>query len=99
MLGHRAFRIVWWSSNVLLAFAFALMLHFCQREYSLRWYLDGFSYAVVPNSVPAEQKVMAILDWMRAEPSRATATDTEALSKRAPARTLAYQQLLDACGT
>jgi hypothetical protein len=99
MLGHRAFRIVWWSDNVLLAFAFALMLYSCQREYSLRWYLDGFSDAVVPNSVPADQKVMAILGWMRAEPSRAIATDPEALSKRDPEMTLSYKQLLRVCGT
>jgi hypothetical protein len=75
------------------------MLYSCQREYSLRWYLDGFSDAIVPNSVPAEQKLMAILDWMRAEPSRAIATDPETLSKRDPENTLTYKQLLNVCGT
>jgi Transglutaminase-like superfamily len=96
---HRAFRVIWWSSNLLLAAAFALMLYSCQREYSVRWYLDGFSDAIVPNSLPPEQKVQAILNWMRAEPSRAIASDPDALSKRDPEMTLTYKQLLNVCGT
>lgn len=83
----------------MLAVAFVFMLYFCQREYSLRWYLDGFSDAIVPNSLPTEQKVMAILDWMRAEPSRAIAPDPGALSTRDPELTLTYKQLLNVCGT
>jgi hypothetical protein len=97
--GHRAFRAIWWSSNLLLAAALALMLYSWQREYSVRWYLDGFSDAIVPNSLPADQKVTAILDWMRAGPSRVTATDPEAFSKRDPEMTLTYKQLLNVCGT
>jgi hypothetical protein len=96
---HRVFRVIWWSSNLLLAAAFALMLYSCQREYSVRWYLDGFSDAIVPNSLPPEQKVEAILSWMRAEPSRAIASDPDALSKRDPEMTLTYKQLLNVCGT
>jgi hypothetical protein len=83
----------------LLAAALAMTLYSCHREYSLRWYLDGFSDAIVPNALPSEQKVMAILDWMRAEPSRAIANDPEALSTRDPKITLTYKQLLDVCGT
>jgi len=60
------------------------MLYCCQREYSVRSYLDGFSDAIVPNPLPPEQKVQAILDWMRAEPSRAVATNLDDLSKRDP---------------
>ena len=96
---HRPFRVIWWSSNLLLAAAFLLMLYSCQREYSVRWYLDGFSDAIVPNSLPPEQKVEAILNWMRAEPSRAIASDPDALSKRDPEMTLTYKQLLNVCGT
>jgi hypothetical protein len=96
---HRTFRVLWWSSNLLLAAAFVLMLYSCQREYSVRSYLDGFSDAIVPNSMPAEQKVQAILDWMRAEPSRAVATNPDELSKRDPEMTLTYKQLLSVCGT
>src|SRR5437879_9088610 len=75
------------------------MLYYCHRQYSVRWYLDGFSDAIVPNSLPEEQKVEAILNWMRAGPSRAIATDPDALSKRDPETTLTYNQLLNVCGT
>src|SRR5258707_8950602 len=75
------------------------MLYSCVREYSVRRYLDGFSDAIVPNSLPAEQKVTAILDWMRDEPSRANTTNPEALAKRDPEMTLTYRQLLNVCGT
>src|SRR4029077_11998629 len=75
------------------------MLYSCVREYSVRRYLDGFPDAIVPNTLPAEQKVKAILDWMRAEPSRANTTNPEALSTRDPEMTLTYKQLLNVCGT
>ncbi len=75
------------------------MVYSCSREYSVRWYLDGFSDAIVPNSLPAEQKVVAILNWMREEPSRANSVNPEALSKRDPETTLTYKQLLNVCGT
>src|SRR6267154_2694763 len=75
------------------------MLYSCVREYSVRRYLDGFSDAIVPNSLPAEQKITAILDWMRDEPSRANTTNPEALAKRDPEMTLTYRQLLNVCGT
>lgn len=97
--GHRAFRFLWWSSNLLLAASFVLMVYSCSREYSVRWYLDGFSDAIVPNSLPAEQKVVAILNWMREEPSRANSVNPEALPKRDPETTLTYKQLLNVCGT
>jgi Transglutaminase-like superfamily len=84
---------------VLLAAAFVLMLYSCQREYSVRAYLDGFSDAIVPNSLPAEQKLEAILNWMRTEPSRAMATNPDTLSKRDPEVTLTNKQLLRVCGT
>jgi hypothetical protein len=96
---HRVFRLIWWATNLLLAVAFVGMLYSCKREYSVRWYLDGFSDAIVPNSLPEEQKVQAILDWMRAEPSRAETSNPEALPKRDPAITLTYRQLLNVCGT
>src|SRR5713226_2566488 len=75
------------------------MLYSCVREYSVRRYLDGFSDAIVPNTLPAEQKVAAILNWMRAEPSRAIAANPEALARRDPEMTLTYHQLLKVCGT
>jgi hypothetical protein len=96
---HRVFRTIWWSSNVLLAVAFAAMLYSCVREYSVRRYLDGFSDAIVPNNLPEQERVQAILDWMRAEPSRAVATNPDELSARDPEMTLTYRQLLNVCGT
>jgi len=99
MYRHRVFRGIWWGSNLLLAVAFAAMLYSCVREYSVRRYLDGFSDAIVPNALPEEQRVQAILDWMRAEPSRAVATNPEELATRDPEITLTYRQLLNVCGT
>jgi len=84
---------------VLLATALVAMLYSCVREYSVRRYLDGFSDAIVPNTVPEDQRVEAILKWMRAEPSRANATNPEALAQRDPQMTLTYRQLLNVCGT
>jgi hypothetical protein len=96
---YSTFRVLWWSSNVLLATAFLAMFYSCVREYSVRRYLDGFSDAIAPSILPAEPKVQAILDWMRIEPSRAVAANPDALSQRDPYLTLNYQQLLRVCGT
>jgi len=96
---HPIFRTLWWSSNLLLALAFAALIYSCVREYSVRRYLDGFSDAIVPDVLPAEQKVNAILSWMRAEPSRAITTSPDSLAPRDPETTLNYQQLLNVCGT
>jgi hypothetical protein len=96
---HPIFRTLWWSSNLLLALAFASLIYSCVREYSVRRYLDGFSDAIVPDILPAEQKVNAILSWMRAEPSRAISESPDSLARRDPEITLNYEQLLKVCGT
>jgi len=96
---HPIFRTLWWSSNLLLALAFVALIYSCVREYSVRRYLDGFSDAIVPDVLPAEQKVIAILSWMRAEPSRAITASPDSLALRDPEITLNYQQLLKVCGT
>src|SRR2546429_9622008 len=69
------------------------------REFSVRRYLDGYSDAIVPNFVPPEERVEAILDWMRAGPSRGIAANTATLPTRDPQTTLNYAQLLKVCGT
>lgn len=84
---------------MLLLLSVVTLLYSCGREYSVRRYLDGFSDAIVPNSLPAEQKVEAILNWMRIEPSRAVAANADTLPRRDPEMTLNYQQLLNICGT
>ena len=96
---HRIFRAAWWGSNLLLAVAFVALVYSGGREYSVRRYLDGYSDAIVPNSLPADQKVEAILRWMRSESSRIVAADPDALPRRDPEVTLNYQQLLNVCGT
>jgi hypothetical protein len=85
--------------NLLLVVVVVSSFYAGVREYSVRRYLDGFSDAIVPNVMPEEQRLQAILDWMRAEPSRATAADPDALAKRDPEVTLTYKQLLNVCGT
>jgi hypothetical protein len=90
---------VWWSSNVLLAAALLALVYTGVREFSVRRYLDGYSDAIVPNFLPAEDKVEAILNWMRAEPSRGIAESPDSLARRDPEMTLNYAQLLRVCGT
>ena len=96
---HPIFLAVWWSSNLLLALALMALVYSGVREFSARRYLDGYSDAIVPNFVPPEERVEAILDWMRAEPSRGIAADPANLPTRDPQTTLNYAQLLKVCGT
>jgi len=96
---HPIFHARWWATNVLFCAAIVSLIYSGFREYSVRRYLDGFSDAIVPNSLPAEQKVEAILRWMRHAPSRAVAEDPNKLPQRDPEFTLNYQQLLAVCGT
>lgn len=96
---HRIFRAVWWACNVGLLATFLACLYSGGWEYSVRQYLDGFSDAIVPAIATPEQKVEAILDWMRSGPPRAVVSDPEILAKRDPETTLNYKQLLSVCGT
>src|ERR1700675_4399999 len=82
--GHRVFR--------------AALLYSGAWEYSVREYLRGFSDALIPASSSPEQKVEAILSWMRNGPQRPKASNPEELSKRDPETTLNYQQLLSEIG-
>ncbi len=96
---HLIFRVVWRSVNFLLAVVVVSSIYAGVREYSVRRYLDGFSDAIVPNHISEEQRLEGILNWMRAEPSRAFAEHPEELAKRDPEMTLTYSQLLNVCGT
>ena len=95
---HPVFHAIWWGCNLLLALAIIAVAYAGYRECAIRWYLDGFSDAIVPGIMPAEPKVKAILDWMRVEPSRAPG-NPDGLSTRDPYVTLNYQKLLQVCGT
>jgi Transglutaminase-like superfamily len=96
---HSVFRAAWWTTNLALALVFASLIYSASWEYSVRQYLKGFSDAVVPAAVTPEQKVEAILTWMRSGAPRPLAANPEELSKRDPQTTLNYQQLLAVCGT
>jgi hypothetical protein len=90
---------VWWCSNFLLAAALLVLAYAGVWEFSVRRYLDGFSDAIVPNFVPAQERVEAILSWMRSGSARGTTENPETLATRDPLTTLNYEQLLKVCGT
>jgi hypothetical protein len=75
------------------------MVYSAGWEYSVRQYLNGFSDAIVPVPATPQQKVDAILNWMRSGPPRAVAANPDALPQRDPETTLNYKQLLSVCGT
>lgn len=68
-------------------------------EFSVRRYLRGFADAIIPATASPEQKVEAILHWMRSGPPRPLADKIEQLDTRNPEITLNYEQLLRVCGT
>jgi hypothetical protein len=97
--GYPIVRVCWYLSNILLAVSLGLVLYSAGWEFSTRSYLKGFSDAVIPTSEDPEQKVEAILAWMRNGPTRRNTQDPDALDARNPEDTLNYHQLLEVCGT
>lgn len=98
-VGQNLFRISWRITNVLLVVSVLTLLYSAGWEYSVRRYLEGFSGAIVPAGAPPEQRVQAILDWMRTGPTRSEQTSPTGLAIRDPENTLNYEQLLSVCGT
>ena len=96
---HLIFKILWRTTNALLVLCLAGFIYSGRRENSVRQYLSGFSNAIVPAAATPEQKVQAILNWMKSGPPRAIAPDPDALPQRDPEITLNYKQLLSVCGT
>ena len=94
-----AFRVAWRVENFLLAASLVCLAYAAVREWSVRQYLHGFSDAVVPASEQPEQKIEAILAWMKNGPARAEAAKPDDLSPRNPENTLNYRQLLAVCGS
>ncbi len=92
-------RVCWYLANIFIAVSFVLVVYSAGWEFSTRSYLKGFSEAIIPSSDDPEQKVEAILAWMRHGPARRSTPDPEALAARNPEDTLNYQQLLEVCGT
>jgi hypothetical protein len=93
------FRMLWRGSNLLLVLCAMLTIYAIGWEFSVRQYLHGFSDAIVSSDSTPEEKVDAILGWMKDGPARTSASNPGDLSKRDPETTLNYQQLLDVCGT
>ena len=87
------------SVNVLLISSVLLILFGVGWEYSTRWYLSGFSNAVLPYSSSPATKVAAILGWMEHGPARDTDFYSDDSEDRDPVDTLNYKELLSVCGT
>ncbi len=93
------FQAVNFSVNILLISSVLLALFGLGWEYSTRWYLSGFSNAVLPFASSPEKKVTAILAWMEHGPARETEYYSDDAEDRDPVDTLNYKELLDVCGT
>jgi len=96
---HYGFRCIWWISNLLLAVAMVSTICSGVWELSVRRYLRGFADAVVPEASSPQEKVEAILAWMKNGPPRQETTKQTNVSPRDPEDTLNYRQLLEVCGS
>ena len=93
------FRAVWRAVNIALVASLIALVYSAGWEHSVRDYLDGFSDAIIPSNATPEQRVDAILQWMRKGPPRSVDANPGGLTARDPETTLNYQQLLSVCGT
>lgn len=99
MKKETTFSAISFSVNILLISSVLLTLLGVAWEYSTRWYLSGFSNAVLPFTSSPVQKVNAILDWMNEGPARQTEYYSDDNENRDPVDTLNYKELLGVCGT
>jgi hypothetical protein len=99
MKSQAIFRAIWWTSNFLLLAALMATVYSAVWEISVRQYLRAFSDAIIPAGAPAQQKVEAILAWMKNGPPRLESSHQTALSPRDPQDTLNYRQLMAVCGS
>ncbi len=93
------FQFAWHTVNFLLLSSLVFLAFGIAWEYSTRRYLKGFADAVVPLSAAPEQKVEAILAWMKHGPARRGTVGIDSLAQRDPQDTLNYGELLRVCGT
>ena len=93
------FRAVWRAVNIALLVSLLALVYSAGWEHSVRDYLDGFGDAIIPSNATPEQRVEAILQWMRKGPPRSADLNPTGLTVRDPETTLNYQQLLSVCGT
>src|SRR6202022_3550862 len=89
-----------WATRKAVVIALVLFFGYSTTwEYSVRRYLKGFSDAIVPSPASQEEKIDAILTWIRSGAPRPLAPNLDELSIRDPETTLNYSQLLAICGT
>ncbi len=86
-------------TNLLLVLSVFLLLYSLGWEYSTRRYLKGFSDAIIPLAAPPEDRVEAILSWMKHGPARQDKLAPSGFDTRNPEETLNYRQLLLVCGS
>jgi hypothetical protein len=98
-MGQGLFRVVWRGVNVVLVAALLALVYSGGWEYSVHRYLVGFSEAIIPAQAAPEQRVEAILEWMRDGPRRSADSSPSGLANRDPETTLNFRQLLMVCGT
>ena len=91
---HPVFPAAWWGSNLLLAVALIASVYSGVREFSARRYLIPYSDAMVQSFVLPQERVAALLDCMRAEPSREIAADPATMATRTRQTTPNYAQLV-----
>ncbi len=95
----RAFKVAWYTVNILLLLSIVFAIYCVGWEYSTRRYLKGFSDAIVPATAPGAEKVQAILNWMSHGPARLPNGPSPMVPDRDPTDTLNYDALLQVCGT
>jgi hypothetical protein len=95
----RLYLALWRLVRIVLVVSLLFVVYGGFTEYSLRKYLRGFSDAVVPLTATPEEKIEAILNWMRLGPARKEDLPDDFLSNRNPQDTLNYGRLLSVCGT
>ena len=99
LMKQNLFRALWRAVNIALVASLVALVYSAGWEYSVRDYLAGFGDAIIPANVAPEQRVEAILEWMRQGPPRSAEPNPTGLAARDPETTLNYQQLLSVCGT
>lgn len=99
MKDYPLLRSTWALANLFLIASVVFLLYALCWEYSTRQYLRGFSDAVVPANAAPEEKVQAILDWMKSGPARQDGVVAGKFLLRDPEETLNYRALLRVCGS
>ena len=85
-------------SRALIVAGVLLLVYGLAWTYSTRRYLKGFADAIIPLNGSAEQKSLALLEWLRHAPERAQTTQPEA-SPRDPVGVVHDARLLKVCGS